>query len=100
MARAHDNNFAIGNTHVRHSLVRVLLDDLAANELHNANDDDEDQHSDVGNVQHVAVVAVTDSEVAQTARADDTRPVSYTHLDVYKRQLHYRTGRHQGSRNG
>ena len=72
MACTDNNNFAIGNTHVRHSLMRVLLDDLAADELHNTNNDDEDQHSDVGNVQHVAVVAVTDGEVAQTAGTDDT----------------------------
>ena len=72
MSCTDDNNFTIGNTHVRHSLMRVLLDDLAANELHNANNDDEDQNSDVGNVQHVAVVAVTDGEVAQTAGTDDT----------------------------
>lgn len=54
MACAHDNNFTIGNTHVRLSLMRVLPDDLAANELHNANDNDQDQHRDVGDVDHVA----------------------------------------------
>ena len=73
VACAHDNNFTIGNTHVRLSLMRVLPDDLAANELHNANDNDQDQHRDVGDVDHVAVVAVADGEIAQTACADNAR---------------------------
>lgn len=48
-----------------------FLTTLAASGLHNANNDDGAGRTVTLSVQHVAVVCVTDGEVAQTAGTDD-----------------------------
>ena len=67
-------------------LVRRLPDNQISDKLDGADDqkDDDDRRPD-----HVAVIhliAIADGEVAQAAGPDGPGPVSYTHLDVYKRQ--------------
>ena len=46
---------------------------------------DEGRHAQRGNAPHNAAAGL---HVGQTD-ADDTAPVSYTHLDVYKRQVQF-----------
>ena len=51
------------------TLMRVLFDDASADKFDDADDEHKDEHGDVRDVGHVAVVAVADGEVAEAARA-------------------------------
>ena len=53
------------------TLMCVLFDDASADKFDDADDEHKDEHGDVRDVGHVAVVAVADGEVAEAARAGD-----------------------------
>ena len=53
------------------TLMRVLFDDASADKFDDADDEHKDEHGDVRDVGHVAVVAVADGEVAEATRAGD-----------------------------